>query len=303
MATMSRRIIAVAVWAAAVLFGEAQDISAQRLEPLTFNFVPSQDYEVGPMALGWANRTVIDAPYAADAITVHTRVLTDGTRILQESTAAIYRDSRGRMRRELRLGVNGPLAAGKEARNHVVITDPEGGVSYLLDTERKRAVRMRTPTLSLESRNSGHGTMSQSPTFTMFSDPFDGSWADTPTTALPAVESTLGTAWVTSGLRDGKQEHLGTQVIDGVEVEGTRWTATIPAGHVDNDRDIAVVSERWVSPQLNTLVKSREVNPMLGETSFELRHIILTEPVATLFEVPSDFEIIDSTTLPGVEMR
>src|SRR5262249_13839457 len=49
------------------------------------------------------------APYSAQAVTETTQTLADGTRIVQKSTATIYRDSLGRQRREQTLPAIGPF--------------------------------------------------------------------------------------------------------------------------------------------------------------------------------------------------
>lgn len=89
------------------------------------------------------------------------------------------------------------------------------------------------------------------------------------------------------------QESLGKQTIEGVQAEGSRTTVTIPAGAIGNERPIQVVSERWYSPELQTLVMTRHSDPRFGETTFRLTNISRTEPDHSLFEVPAGYKIID----------
>src|SRR5271166_5447142 len=56
--------------------------------------------------------TVTGQPYSADAITETTQTLADGNRIVNKSTAKIYRDSEGRERREQSLPKIGTLPGG-----------------------------------------------------------------------------------------------------------------------------------------------------------------------------------------------
>ena len=86
-------------------------------------------------------------------------------------------------------------------------------------------------------------------------------------------------------------ESLGKQNIEGVEAEGTRTTITFPAGVMGNERPINIVSERWYSPELQTVVMSRHSDPRFGETSYRLTNINRSEPSRTLFEVPSDYTL------------
>ena len=88
-------------------------------------------------------------------------------------------------------------------------------------------------------------------------------------------------------------ESLGTQTIEGVLAEGTRSTITIGAGQIGNERPIEIVSERWFSPELKTLVLSKQSDPRFGETTYRLSNIVLGNPEASLFEVPADFQIVE----------
>lgn len=87
------------------------------------------------------------------------------------------------------------------------------------------------------------------------------------------------------------KESLGRQSIEGVEAEGTRITVTIPAGAIGNERPINIVNERWYSPELQTVVLTKNSDPRFGETIYRLTNINRSEPAHTLFEVPSDFTI------------
>lgn len=86
-------------------------------------------------------------------------------------------------------------------------------------------------------------------------------------------------------------ESLGKQSIEGVEAEGTRTTVTFPAGAMGNERPINIVSERWYSPELQTVVMTKHSDPRFGETSYRLTNINRSEPSRTLFEVPSDYTL------------
>jgi hypothetical protein len=88
-------------------------------------------------------------------------------------------------------------------------------------------------------------------------------------------------------------ESLGTQFMEGVVVEGTRTTVTIPAGQIGNELPIHIVSERWHSPELKALVMSRQADPRFGETTYRLTNIARAEPSPQLFEIPADFTVID----------
>jgi hypothetical protein len=88
-------------------------------------------------------------------------------------------------------------------------------------------------------------------------------------------------------------ESLGTQFMEGVAVEGTRTTLTIPAGQIGNELPINMVSERWFSPDLKVLVMSRQSDPRFGETTYRLTNINRSEPSPQLFEIPANFTVVD----------
>jgi TonB family protein len=87
-------------------------------------------------------KVVKGAPYSAQAVTETTQTLSDGNRIINKSTATIYRDSEGRTRREQTLRVMGPFATGGEPPQTIFINDPVAGVNYALDTRSKVAHKM-----------------------------------------------------------------------------------------------------------------------------------------------------------------
>jgi TonB family protein len=93
------------------------------------------------------------------------------------------------------------------------------------------------------------------------------------------------------------RESLGKQTIEGVEAEGTRTTTTFPAGMMGNERPINIVSERWYSPELQTVVLSKHSDPRFGETTYRLTNINRSEPARTLFEVPSDYNVKERRTV------
>ncbi len=99
--------------------------------------------------------------------------------------------------------------------------------------------------------------------------------------------------------KNGKTESLGTKMLEGVSVEGTRTTFEIPAGQIGNDKPIQIVTEKWFSLDLQVTVMSRHVDPMSGEHIFRLVNIKKGEPSADLFIVPNGFKIENSPRRDG----
>ena len=67
----------------------------------------------------------------------------------------------------------------------------------------------------------------------------------------------------------------------------------IAAGAVGNERPIEVVTERWFSPELKTVVLAKHSDPRLGETVYQLSNIVRAEPPADLFVVPADYKVVE----------
>jgi hypothetical protein len=95
---------------------------------------------------------------------------------------------------------------------------------------------------------------------------------------------------------EGEQKSLGARDIDGVKVQGTQTTHTIPAGAIGNEKPIAIVSERWFSPELQLVVMASTRDPRSGVTTYRLTNLKRGEPPADLFKVPSGYRM-------GVERR
>ena len=101
---------------------------------------------------------------------------------------------------------------------------------------------------------------------------------------------------INTGKLDSKEENLGMQVIEGVSAEGTRTTVTIPAGQIGNEQPIVTVSERWFSPDLQTVVMTKRSDPRMGTTTYRLTNINRSEPAASLFQIPADYKVVEPET-------
>ena len=221
-----------------------------------FDFLGVRDAAEGKVVKG--------APYRADAVTEVTQTLADGNRIVRKTTAAVARDSEGRTRREVTMAALGPLAP-HDAPRLVFIHDP-AGASYVLepDTHTARKLGPRGPDGKRGGPGPGFGP--------------EGRFKGRPHGMGEDAASR-------------QTESLGTQAIDGLDTTGTRTTVTIPAGAIGNEKAIVIVSERWLSPELQAVVLSTHRDPRFGETTYRLTGITRGEPEKSLFEVPSDYTV------------
>lgn len=110
-------------------------------------------------------------------------------------------------------------------------------------------------------------------------------------TAQPGLKSKTGARGVTKSGTPENTEVLKPQMVNGVMAQGTRSTITIPRGQIGNDREIKVVTERWVSNDLQTLIKSTNSDPRFGDTAYQLTGIIEREPDPFLFQIPGDYTV------------
>jgi hypothetical protein len=98
-------------------------------------------------------------------------------------------------------------------------------------------------------------------------------------------------------------QQLGTQVMEGVQAEGTRTTITIPAGQIGNQNPIHIVDEVWRSPDLQVIVHSEHSDPRMGATVYSLQNISRSDPSPALFQVPADYTVTDSPVFQKTLIR
>lgn len=217
---------------------------------LTVDAVALGPVDAGPPVKG--------APYSADAITEIVQPLVDGNRIVRRTRAMVFRDSRGWTRREVMLGdIAGIVIAGQPVRS-VTIVDPDSGVTYVAEGDHEM--------IALGKPEPG--------------EPIGAGRA-----SPPLATRARGMALPEPLRTTMREESLGSREIEGVRVEGTRRTITIPAGAIGNERPIASVTERWFSPDLRVVILSRQLDPRFGETTYRLTGIVRSEPPARLFDV------------------
>jgi hypothetical protein len=164
----------------------------------------------------------------------------------------------------------------------IMISDPVAKVNYSLETRSKTATKMPAPGVL---RMADKGAMVGATFAAIAPAPAVGGGGN----QIFFSQGRLATAPQSAQ----KKEDLGQRTIEGVVADGTRTTTTIPAGEVGNERPIDVVSERWYSSDLQVLVMSKDTDPRMGETTYQLTNVSRVEPAASLFEVPADYQLND----------
>jgi len=212
------------------------------------------------------SETVTGAPYTATAVIESTQTLADGNHFVNHSTVQLARDSKGRERREETISKVGELQVTGTAV--VFIHDPVAQLDYVLD-----------PT---------HHTFKTAKASQTASPPGSLHLPDSNGTAVRPERPP-------SQRRQVIRESLGTQVMEGLNVEGTRVTSTIPAGLFGNERAFSVSVETWYCPDLHIVVLRKRSDPRNGDTVYRLTDIRRVQPDAALFQVPSDYKSISET--------
>lgn len=305
--------------------GQESTTLALPAQPNRFAFIQSEFGFGGPVVKG--------APYSAEAVTETIQTLGDGNRIIQNSSSRVFRDSEGRTRREQSLKAIGPWAVSGEAPTMIFINDPVVGVNYNLNSNTKTAHKMMAPQAldniafakisELRSKvangdptgvsrasSASFGTVASGPSNTIVNQPSVITSVNTytrngPNAIVGAVApgvpmSTPNGVFSWSGEGEVNTESLGRQTIEGVEAEGHRVTATIEAGKIGNERPIVTINERWYSPELQTVIFSKNSDPRIGETTYKLINIDRSEPDLSLFQVPADYTVDEG---PGFGVR
>jgi TonB family protein len=252
----------------------------------TFYFISNEIFD---------GKLVKGAPYSAEAVTETTQTLADGNRIVNKATAMLYRDSEGRSRREQTLRSIGPFATAGEPPQTIFISDPVAQMSYVLDVRTHTARKM--PSFRFEVKVAPPAEGGKTPAATAGAAPpaqrdrSENSDTGYAMTTIPSAGGAGYTVEFRGGGKNTKTESLGKQTIEGVEAEGTRTTVTIPAGDIGNALAIDIVNERWYSPELQTVVMTKQSDPRFGETVYRLTNIDRSEPDKSLFQVPADYTI------------
>jgi hypothetical protein len=231
--------------------------------------------EFSRFEMGLSGKTVTGDPYSAQIVIQRSQTLSDGTHVTQQSSGAVYRDSAGRVRQEMSMPALASTTASSQSPRGVFISDPVAGYHYVLRTRSKVVERMPLPAAGSE-----RGRKS-------FADEATG--GSGPRQPRNGVQVT--------------RESLGTQTIEGVVAEGTRVTKTFAVGAIGNDKVIQVLTERWYSPDLQTVVLLKRSDPWMGNSTVRLTNISRSEPASSLFAVPSDYVVRDRPAPPAFGPR
>jgi hypothetical protein len=183
-----------------------------------------------------------------------TRTLEDGSVVTTHLSALVARDSQGRIRRERVSFV--PANSNEQSKvMEMIILDP--------------AEHTRT-TCTIATR---HCAITPYFTTVKFAP-------------VPAGPMDNGTRYLT-------REGLGNNVMDDLNVAGTRETLTIDAGAIGNNQPVVTTREFWYSSDLEINLSVTRKDPREGTQVIQLVDLSRSEPDPSLFQVPADFTVAD----------
>ncbi len=278
---------------------------------------------VGPGAawvtaeMSFETTLVKGVPFSGEFVTESEQTLADGNRIRNTNRELYARDSEGRTRREVSIASIGPFQGGAP-RKTVFIHDPVAKVDYILDPQDKTARKISTagvaaPLLGetkpvqeivLHRRIEERKTDGPKDVLIVQGGPGPAQMTRRPLPEGIVLRHEGGAVVRRMGVSGGmalpagdvrfQNEPLGKRMIDGVEAEGTRSVTTIPAGQIGNERPLETVTERWYSDELKTVVRTLRKDPRMGETVYRLENLQRGEPARHLFEVPTDYKVMEA---------
>ena len=193
-------------------------------------------------------------PFSARSSTDWTKTLEDGSTVTKHLDAMLARDNTGRVYRENHTFV-AANSGEKSPLYEIHIYDPRSRYQIVCSTHSMNCVVTDYfPHTFFETQQAG---------------PYD------------------------NGAKSLARENLGSDVIEGLNVSGTRETVTVNPGVMGNERTLVSVNEFWYSDELQTNLLVSRTDPMEGKQVIRLSNLSLGQPDAHLFEIPIGYTVQD----------
>jgi hypothetical protein len=223
-------------------------------------------------------------PFTAEFKTTLVQVLANGTTISTESTRTQARDGQGRYYDTNTL----MLRDGRPQITNFHISDPIAGTETRWDSQRKKVTVYQLP-----PEDQRHGCWQTESGTSKWSYPL------TPEQRAAEKPSELPPPATMPTFSDhAVRQNLGTDVIQGLQVHGSRTTFTIPAGQAGNDQPLVRTSEAWYSDEYRLQARWINDDPQQGKTTRELVGFTPGEPDPSLFQPPQGYEVVTEELHP-----
>jgi len=193
-------------------------------------------------------------PFSAKDNIKWTRTLEDGSTVTTYLYASVARDSQGRIYREHRHFVPGNTYQ-QFVQEYFVLLDP------VAHTRTACTVKTRRCEIS----------------------GYRASVKFVPSPDRPHDDSTSSLS----------RENMGTDVVDDLNVVGTRETLSISPGTVGNSQTLVATREFWYSPDLQVNLSVTRKDPRIGTQVLQLVDLSRSEPDPAIFRVPDGFVVQD----------
>lgn len=231
--------------------------------------VPPAVLQLDPPPL--AMPAVTGVPFTAEGVTVITQRLADGNRIQRRYGSRLARDSAGRYRQQMEVALLGLAGLGGMAAKVTTILDPVSRVSYALDDDRAVGRRATWPADPPSEQSSGLAK---------------------PAPMESSSTRTVGGSSMSASVPRVSRQDLGARTIQGLHATGTVTTTTFAADSFGNEREVVVVTERWISTELRIAVRIERTDPRIGHSVYTLTNVVRREPDTSLFEVPARYTML-----------
>jgi hypothetical protein len=217
-------------------------------------------------------------PFTAEFKSTTVQTLANGTTITNQSSWVQARDGQGRY---YQADTGNFYADGSQVtRSH--INDPVAGTETRWDSRMKKATVYELP-----PQEQRHGCWQ--------SESGNSRWSY-PLTPEQRAQENAAPVKEPVTLRPQSHhpvtENLGTDVIQGLTVRGTRTTFTTAIGEVGNDQPLVETRENWFSDEYRLEVRSVSDDPRRGKTTRELTGFTPGEPDPSLFQPPPGYEVV-----------
>jgi len=218
----------------------------------------NQDQNFSSILIGGINlRSIPGAPFSAGVVKESVKVLPDGTSTPVVTRGKVFRDAEGRIRSEMEI-----VSAGSATpRRFITVLDPVTKMSMVFDPQTKTATLTPLPAAAASEAITADKTQKVS------------------AKALAVV-----------GAHD-----LGTSMLQGFSVTGTRRARPAAAQNGDNSQGVAL--ETWFSPELKVELQAKTEGPGGNASTTRLENIVTAEPDRAVFEPPADYTV--KTISPG----
>jgi hypothetical protein len=228
---------------------------------LAFAQSPSQttapDGKIRTRIEGITIPSIANAPFTARILVTWDEPLSDGGTVSHKYYTRVARDSKGRVRREVREFIPMNSNAKPPLRSFTII-DPTLGVRTVC----KRATMKCTVT-------------DFHPRATLTDTAIDQPSGDS---------NSVG------------RESLGQRNMNSMTVVGTRETNSTAAGTHGSDRVLVSSVDHWYSPDLQMDLSVTRNDPQFGQQTLTVADLVRGEPDSKWFAVPNGYQVIDASS-------